>query len=77
MLYAEIKVKIYVDENQLTAEQQIQAEKADKNVLTQEHPIENGVVGLQEAIDKFNGVVGLSHFYYLNEGAKAVKIEVE
>ncbi len=73
MMYAEIKIKIYVDENHLTANQQIQAGKADRD-MTQDHPLKAGVDDLQDVIKQ----IALTRFQYLGcEGIKAVNIVVE
>jgi len=72
MLYAEITIKISVDESKLTAEQQEQAKKGDVDV-TVEHPLENGVDDLRNTIEN----IALARFEYLGNGIKAIKIETE
>jgi len=75
MIFAEIKIKVRVDESKLTSEQQIQVKKADGDVEL-DHPLEAGVENLQFAISKFRGITGLAFFGYLGEGNKAVSIDV-
>ncbi len=72
MLYAEIKVKIYVDEDKLTPDQQIQASKSDADI-TIDHPLDEGVTNLRGIIED----VCLPQFIHLGKGVEAVKIEIE
>jgi len=76
MVYAEIKIRILVDEDKLTAGQQIQANKANTDI-SQDHPLDAGINDLRNALDRFGGVAGLSFFNYLDAGCRAVKIEIE
>lgn len=72
MVYAEIKVRILVNENKLTEEQQKQAAKADINIR-QDHPLDDGVASMKITIAE----LGTTYFQYLGVGSKAIQIEIE
>ena len=73
MLYAEIVVRVYLDEKLLTKSQQEVAQKADTDIKT-DHPIDKGCEDLRAIIE----TVGMTRFQYLGiEGIKAVRLVVD
>lgn len=72
MLYAEMKVRVLVNENKLTEEQQKQAAKADIDI-SQDHPLDDGVANMKITIAD----LGTTYFQYLGAGRKAIQIEIE
>lgn len=73
MLYAEIVVRVYLDEKLLTESQQEVAQKADTDIKI-DHPIDKGCEDLRETIE----AVGMQRFQYLGiEGIKAVRLVVD
>ena len=71
MLYAEIKIKVYVDESKLSPEQQELANKCDTDVWL-DYPADKGCDSI-----KNNPGNLLTHFTYLGSGIAAIKIDID
>lgn len=72
MVFAEITVKIEVDESKLTAVQQIQANKSDTDIMV-DHPVS---IGVELTVDMLEGFIK-QRFAYLLQGQEAVSIKIE
>lgn len=72
MLYAEITVRVYLDEKRLTKSQQEVARKADTDIKI-DHPIDKGCEDLRAIIK----TVGMTRFQYLGfYGINAVRLVI-
>lgn len=71
MLFAEITIKIKVDESKLTTQQRREAEQSDVDV-SMNHPAGFGVSLVSDHLEEFVK----SQFRYLHDGREAVSIEI-